>query len=128
MKKLLFTLAITFLSIGFTKAQDKFRADFNLVAFYNSETDSWSEWEYAEHTLVFNYNSNKDVVHYTANGQIITYRNMGNKDDGYTNGNHYQIIDVIDDEGNYIQIQLFDNAEIGMKLILGKQLIQFSKG
>ena len=128
MKKLLFTIALSFLSIGFGKAQDKFRADFNLICFFDSETNSWSEWEHAEHTLVFNINSNQDIIHFTAKGETITYRNIGNKDDGYTNGNHYQIVDAIDDEGNYIRIQLFDDPAIGMKLILGNNMIQFSKG
>ena len=40
MKKLLFTLALTFLSVGFGKAQDKFRADYNYICFYDSDTDS----------------------------------------------------------------------------------------
>ena len=128
MKKLLLTIALSFLSIGFGKAQNKFRADFNLICFFDSETNSWSEWENAEHTLVFNINSNQDIIHFTAKGETITYRNIGNKDDGYTNGNHYQIVDAIDDEGNYIRIQLFDDPAIGMKLILGNNMIQFSKG
>lgn len=128
MKKILFTLALTILTVGFGKAQDKFRADYNYICFYDSDTKTWSEWESAEHTLIFNYNENKDIAHFTAKGQTITYRNIGNKDEGYTNGNHYQIIDAIDDDGNYIRIQLFDDPEIGMKLIWGENMIQFSKG
>lgn len=128
MKKLLLTFSLTILSVGFGKAQDKFRADFNLICFFDSDTKTWSEWESAEHTLIFNYNENKDIAHFTAKGQTITYRNVGNKDEGYTNGNHYQMIDAIDDEGNYIRIQLFDDPEIGMKLIWGENMIQFSKG
>ena len=127
MKKLLFTLALSFLSIGFGKAQDKFRKDYNLVSFYDYETHTWSNWEHAEHTLVFNYNSNKDIAHFTAKGKVITYRNVGNKEEGYSNGNHYQIIDVIDDKGYYLQIQLFDDPSIGMKIILGQSMVQFSK-
>ena len=127
MKKLLFTLALTFLSIGFGKAQDKFRADYNYICFYDSDTESWSEWTPAEHTLVFNYNANNDIVHFTAKGEMISYRNTGNKDEGYTNGNHYQILDLIDEDGNYIQIQLFDDTAIGMKLIFGDDMLQFSK-
>jgi len=58
---------------------------------------------------------------------MISYRNTGNKDEGYTNGNHYQTLDLIDENGNFIRIQLFDDQEIGMKLIWGDQIIQFSK-
>lgn len=127
MKKLLFTLVVTFFSIGFSKAQDKFRADYNYICFYDSDTKTWSEWTPAEHTLVFNYNANNDIVHFTAKGEMITYRNTGNKDEGYTNGKHYQTLDLIDEDGNFIRIQLFDDQSIGMKLMWGNQMVQFSK-
>lgn len=127
MKKLLFTLAITFLSIGFGKAQDKFRADYNYICFYDSDTKSWSDWMPAEHTLIFNYNANNDIVHFTAKGEMITYRNTGSKDEGDTNGNHYQTLELIDEDGNFIRIQLFDDPTIGMKIIWEDQMIQFAK-
>jgi len=127
MKKLLLTFALTILSVGFGKAQDKFRADFNYICFYDSDTKTWSEWTPAEHTLIFNYNSNNDIVHFTAKGEMITYRNVGNKDEGYTNGKHYQILDLIDEDGNFVRIQLFDDQSIGMKLMWGNQMVQFSK-
>ena len=128
MKKIFLPLLFLLSNISFGITQEKFRADFNYVCFYEPDTKTWSEWEHAEHTLVFNINSNQDIIHFTAKGETITYRNIGNKDDGYTNGNHYQILDAIDDEGNYIRIQLFDDPAIGMKLILGNNMIQFSKG
>ena len=127
MKKLLFTIALSFLSIGFGKAQDKFRADYNYICFYDSDTKSWSEWTPAEHTIIFNYNVNNDIVHFTAKGEMLTYRNTGSTDDGYTNGNHYQTLDLIDEDGDFIRIQLFDDQAIGMKIIWGDQMIQFSK-
>ena len=127
MKKLLLTFALTILTVGFGKAQDKFRADYNYICFYDSDTKTWSEWTPAEHTLIFNYNSNNDIVHFTAKGEMITYRNVGNKDEGYTNGKHYQILDLIDEDGNFIRIQLFDDQSIGMKLMWGDLMIQFSK-
>ena len=127
MKKILFTLALTILTVGLSKAQDKFRADYNYICFYDSDTKTWSKWEPAEHTLVFNYNANNDIVHFTAKGEMITYRNTGNKDEGYTNGKHYQTLDLIDEDGNFIRIQLFDDQSIGMKLIWGDLMIQFSK-
>ncbi len=127
MKKLLFTLAITFLSIGFGKAQDKFRADYNYICFYDSDTKSWSDWTPAEHTLIFNYNTNNDIVHFTAKGEMITYRNTGSKDEGDTDGNHYQTLELIDEDGNFIRIQLFDDPTIGMKIIWEDQMIQFAK-
>jgi hypothetical protein len=58
---------------------------------------------------------------------MVTYRNTGIKDEGYTNGNHYQTLDLIDEDGDFIRIQLFDDQSIGMKLIWGNYMIQFSK-
>ena len=117
------------LFIGFTAiAQDQFRADFNYVAFYDPETTTWSEWETASHTLVFNINANKDIKHYTAQGEVLIYRNMGNLEEDYTaSGKHYQIIEALDDQGNEIRIQLFDDPSIGMKIINGEFMVQFAK-
>lgn len=117
------------LFIGFTAiAQEQFRADFNYVAFYDPETTTWSEWETASHTLVFNINANKDIKHYTAKGEVLIYRNMGNLEEDYTaSGKHYQIIEALDDQGNEIRIQLFDDPSIGMKIINGEFMVQFAK-
>ncbi len=128
MKKLLLSLIVILFSIGYGRTQEKFRVDFNYICFFDTETKTWSEWEQAEHTLVFNYNSNLDIIHYTAKGETITYRNLGNKKDDYTNsGKHYQIIDVLDDDGDVIQIQLFDDPEIGMKIIFQNLMVQFAQ-
>lgn len=126
MKKIFLPLLFLLLNISFGITQEKFRADFNYVCFYEPDTKTWSDWEAVEHTLVFNYNSNQDIVHFTAQGETITYRNIGNKSEGYTNGNHYQIIDALDDNGNLISIQLFDDPNIGMKIIYGEFIVQFS--
>ena len=57
----------------------------------------------------------------------IATTHSGTQQLGYTNGNHYQTLDVIDDEGYYLKIQLFDDQNIGMKIILGQSMNQFSK-
>jgi hypothetical protein len=58
---------------------------------------------------------------------MITFRNIGNKDKGDTDGNHYQTLELIDEDGNFIRIQLFDDPTIGMKIIWEDQMIQFAK-
>lgn len=117
------------LFIGFSAtAQDQFRADFNYVTFYDPDTKNWADWETASHTLVFNINANKDIKHYTAQGEVLIYRNMGNLEEDYTaSGKHYQIIEALDDQGNEIKIQLFDDPSIGMKIINGEFMVQFAK-
>ena len=120
-------LALLFIGLN-ASAQDQFRADFNHVTFYDPETTTWSEWETASHTLVFNINANKDIKHYTAKGEVLIYRNMGNLEEDYTaSGKHYQIIEALDDQGNEIRIQLFDDSSIGMKIINGEFMVQFAK-
>ena len=58
----------------------------------------------------------------------MIYRNMGNLEDDYTtSGKHYQIIEALDDQGNEIRIQLFDDPSIGMKIINGEFMVQFAK-
>ena len=124
---LLFTLLILSTS-SFSFAQNQFRRDYDVITTYNPETDEWSEWESASHTLVFNYNENSDIKHYTAKGELLIYRNMGNYEEGFTkSGEHYQMLYVLDDEGYEMYIQLFDYPEIGMKLMMGEYMIQFAK-
>ena len=106
---LLFTLFIFTCSFSF--AQNQFRRDYDLITFYDPETKEWGDWQVATHTLVFNINEN-----------------MGGHEDGYTtSGEHYQMLRILDDEGDEMLIQLFDNPDIGMKLIMGQYMIQFAK-
>jgi hypothetical protein len=120
-------LALLFIGLN-ASAQDQFRADFNHVTFYDPDSKTWSEWETASHTLVFNINENNDIKHYTAKGDVFIYRNMGNLEEDYTtSGDHYQIIEALDDEGNELRIQLFDDPSIGLKLINGEFMVQFAK-
>ena len=123
---LLFTLFI--FNCSFSFAQNQFRRDYDLITFYDPETKEWGDWQDATHTLVFNINDNMDIKHYTPKGEIIIYRNMGGYEDGYTtSGEHYQMLRILDDEGDEMLIQLFDNPDIGMKLIMGQYMIQFAK-
>lgn len=119
---------VLMLFFGFcASAQDQFRADFNYVSFYNPEKGTWTDWEEASHTLVFNINENMDIKHYTAKGEVLIYRNLGKFKEDYTSdGDHYQIINALDDVGNELRIQLFDNSKIGMKLINGAFIVQFA--
>ena len=128
MKKIILFASFMLLFSFYMDAQNQFRKDFNYVAFFDAETKTWSDWEQAEHTLVFNINDNQDIRHYTAKGDIIVYRNMGNKQVGDTkDGEHYQILDLLDDTGNELQLKLFDNPEIGVLLINAPYMVQFAK-
>lgn len=128
MKKIILFASFMLLISFYMEAQNQFRKDFNYVAFFDAETKTWSDWEQAEHTFVFNINDNQDIRHYTAKGEIIVYRNMGNKQVGDTkDGEHYQILDLLDDTGNELSLKLFDNPEIGVLLINAPYMVQFAK-
>jgi hypothetical protein len=128
MKKIILFASFMLLVSFYMEAQNQFRKDFNYVAFFDAETKTWSDWEQAEHTFVFNINDNQDIRHYTAKGEIIVYRNMGNKQVGDTkDGEHYQILDLLDDTGNELSLKLFDNPEIGVLLINAPYMVQFAK-
>ena len=128
MKKIILFASFMLLFSFFMEAQNQFRLDYNNVAFFDPEVKTWSDWELAEHTLVFNINENQDVKHYTAKGDVIVYRNMGNKQVGETkDGEHYQMIDFLDEEGNELTLKIFDNPEIGILLINGFFMVQFAK-
>ena len=128
MKKIILFASFMLLVSFYMEAQNQFRKDFNYAAFFDAETDTWSDWEQVEHTFVFNINDNQDIRHYTAKGEIIVYRNMGNKQVGDTkDGEHYQILDLLDDTGNELQLKLFDNPEIGVLLINAPYMVQLAK-
>ncbi|MCH6236564.1 hypothetical protein [Cognataquiflexum rubidum] len=40
----------------------KFRKDYNHVAFFDPEKNSWGEWDLADHTFIFNHNDRGDIM------------------------------------------------------------------
>lgn len=127
MKKLIFTLALTFIAHFSFSQTDQFRVDFNLVTFYDSDTDKWKEWQEGDNTFVLNFNDNNDIAHYKPDGTVAYYRNLGGLEVGYTkNGDRYQILNALDEDGYEISFQLFDDNTIGAKLIWGNFMIQFA--
>ena len=127
MKKLIFTLVLTFIT-NFSFCQTaQFRVDFNLVSFYDPETEKWEDWQEGNNTFVLNINDNNDIAHYKPDGEVLYYRNLGDLEVGYTtDGDHYQIIKALYEDGYEISFQLFDDITIGAKLIWGNIIIQFS--
>jgi hypothetical protein len=127
MKKLIFTLALTVIAHFSFSQTEQFRVDFNLVAFYDKDTEEWSEWQQGENTFVLNFNDNNDIAHYKPDGGVAFYRNLGGLEIGYTkNGDRYQIVNALDEDGYKISFQLFDDYTIGAKLIWANFTVQFS--
>jgi hypothetical protein len=105
----------------------QFRRDYNYFAVYDPESKSWSDWNAGENTFVLNYNSNNDIAHYQGNGELVIYRRISNVEEATTSsGDHYQILNALDENGTRFQFQFFDDVEIGLKLIYGDVMVQFA--
>jgi hypothetical protein len=75
-----------------------------------------------------NHNDNGDIAHYKANGEMVLYKKISTVEENETkDGNKYQIISALDEEGIRFKIQFFNNSEIGIKLIYQNIMIQFSR-
>lgn len=106
----------------------KFRRDYSVVSIYNFDTKKWSEWKDGDNTFVFNINDNGDIAHYKASGETVIYKNVSKVEEGSTNsGENYQAIKVLDEDGTVFRLQLFDDKEIGLKMMYGNVMIQFAK-
>lgn len=116
MKTLITILALCFYSGTLNAQTDQFRVDLNHVAIFLSTDAEWSEWFDAQNTFVINANENNDLIHYRGDGSVIVYRNNGGLESDVTeSGDHYQIMNMLDEEGNQISFQLFDDISIGIK-------------
>lgn len=109
-------------------AQEKFRIDYNYVAVFDNDTESWSDWEEGDNTFVINVNERGDIAHLKANGETVIYKKLTDVEEGYLEGtdDHYQIIRALDDEGDVFIFQFFDDTSIGLKMIYGNFMVQFA--
>jgi hypothetical protein len=127
MRTILTLLTLWFLSGSLNAQSEQFRVDFNHVAIFLSPDAEWSEWFEAPNTFVINSNDNNDIIHYRGDGNVVVYRNLGGLEKDQTeSGDRYQILNMLDEEGNPISFQLFDDISIGVKLISSDSMIQFS--
>lgn len=106
----------------------KFRIDYRYMAFYEAEKETWSEWMERDNTFVINVNQNGDIAHFLPNGKIVIYKKISGVEKSMTSkGKQYQIIKALDDDGNIVSIQLFDDSELGLKIMYENLIIQFAK-
>ena len=105
----------------------KFRIDYNYIAVYDPETETWGEWQSGDNTFVININEKGDIAHLKANGETVIYKKLSGVEEGYTEkGNkHYQIIKALDEDGDVFRFQLFDDTSLGLKMMWGSFMIQF---
>lgn len=123
MKKLLLIIFILFSSF-ICLAQDTFVEKYKSVI---SVSDyKVGEWQDTEMTVVFNANGVKDIVFYYPNETVKTMHQITSSKKGTTeNGKEYQIIECIDDFGERLALQLFDNC---LRILINKgYYVEFHK-
>jgi len=125
MKLFLSTLFLS-LVVFVASSQEKFRRDYNYIAVYDSQTETWGDWQEGDNTFVFNINDRFDIAHLKANGETVIYKKLSGVEEGYTDGNnyHYQIISALDEDGDVFRFQIFDDPSIGLKMMWGTFIIQ----
>lgn len=119
----LLTLSIQFFPCQAQSAN--FRRDYEYLTIYRN--GQWSDSETGYNSFVFNVGPRNDIVHYMANGNKAVYRKLSDiHQDTTTDGEGYQILRVLDDDGDEILLQLFDDQRLGLKLIISQNfMIQF---
>jgi len=125
MKKLLLGALLFILSIT-VSAQDTFVKKY--TAYVTRENDVLQPWVYSEVTVVFNANNVRDVVFYYTSGKKRTLHQITGAIEGKTeNGDEYQVIDCVDDDGTELTLQLFDDDKCLRLLIAKGYSIEFHK-
>lgn len=106
----------------------KFRVDYDVIAIYDAENDSWSDWKKGNNSFIVNVNANGDIMHIKHNGEKVTYRMIADAERGVTDkGETYQMIKALDKAGRTFTFQIFDEPTLGCKFIYQNVIIQFAK-
>ena len=97
---------------------DQFRRDYNQFAMKIDREGNWTEWEETSVSFVFNYGKNNDIALFKGDGDSEIFRRVSPVRKGTTtDGVEYEILDVIDDEGEFFSIQLYGDRALGLKFI-----------
>ena len=121
MKNLILIILFIF-SVNKLNAQDTFVKKY--TSFVTKDDKGISDWKTVSLTVVYNEKVTNDVVMYYPNKTKRRYK-IGNIEEGETNnGEEYQLIKCIDDEGVEIRLQLFDDS---LRLFIGEYYIEFHK-
>jgi hypothetical protein len=100
-----------------SQASERFRRDYNYIAVYDPDREQWSEWVEGINTVVFNINRNGDIRIYYSSGKQEVFRKISDvRSDSTTGGEEYQMVAILDEEGDEQYLQLFNNGD--MRLIL----------
>ena len=83
-------------------------------------------WERVDVTVVFNPKKVRDIVIYYSTGNTLTLHQIGGATNGKTeDGQGYQIVECIDQDGEKVAIQLFDDDTCMRVLIAKGYMVEF---
>lgn len=125
MKKLLLG-ALLLLSSFMCIAQEAFVKKYTSMISVSNNVRG--EWKSTDITVVFNPKGVTDIVFYYPNGSIRTFHQITSPEkDKTTNGDEYQIVQCLDESGDQVAIQLFDD-DTCLRIIIDKGwFIEFHK-
>jgi len=96
-----------------SQASERFRRDYNYIAVYDPDREQWSEWVEGINTVVFNINRNGDIRIYYSSGKQEVFRKISDvRSDSTTGGEEYQMVAILDEEGDEQLLQLFNNGDL----------------
>lgn len=125
MKKLLLG-TLLLLSSFMCTAQDTFVKKYTSLITINNNVKG--EWQTADITVVFNANGVRDIVFYYPNGNTRTFHQIVSMTKNTTtNGDAYQIIECLDESGDRVAIQLFEDDTCLRVIVAKGYYVEFHK-
>ena len=125
MKKLLLG-ALLLLSSYTCIAQETFVKKYTSLIAVNNNVKG--EWQSADITVVFNADGVRDIVFYYPNGNTRTFHQIVSMTKNTTtNGDAYQIVECLDESGNRVAIQLFEDDTCLRVIVAKGYYIEFHK-
>ena len=98
------------------------------TSYITKEKDVLQPWVKSEITVVFNAGKLKDVVFYYPNGNTRTFHQIvGMTKDTTTNGDAYQIVECLDESGDKVAVQLFEDDKCLRVIIAKGYYVEFHK-
>jgi len=125
MKKILLG-TLLLLSSFICIAQDTFVKKYTSLITINNNVKG--EWQSADITVLFNANGVRDIVFYYPNGNTRTFHQIVTMTKNTTtNGDAYQIIECLDESGDRVAIQLFEDDTCLRVIVAKGYYVEFHK-
>ena len=123
MKKLILGLMIL-LSVHVCIAQEQFAKTYtSMISMKNYVKSKWSA---VDLTVVFNEKDKKDIILYYSSGKKMKFHQISDVyEDKTTAGEYYQSIECIDQDGDKVLLQLFDDDTCLRILICPGTFVEF---